>query len=63
MSEDAGHTHEQAGGRSRLSRRGLLTAGAGGIAGLYGLNSSRALGATAPRSVLSTASGVSGACA
>jgi multiple sugar transport system substrate-binding protein len=55
MSEDSGQVHE--GGNRRLSRRGLLTAGAGGVAGIYGANASRAFGGTAPESVLSAASG------
>ncbi|HEY0415771.1 MAG TPA: ABC transporter substrate-binding protein [Gaiellaceae bacterium] len=52
MSEDAGHSHDD---HRRLSRRGLITAGAGSVAGLYGLNATRALGGTVPASARSVA--------
>ncbi len=54
MSEDAGHSHGLDGDR-RVSRRGLLAAGAGSVAGIYGLNASRALGGTVPAAARSAA--------
>ena len=60
MSEDAPLMTEQASGERRVSRRGLLAAGAGGLAGVYGLSSAAgALGGSVPESVAAAAGTVS----